>query len=57
VSATVADAVYAGSALRVHVTLAGGRRLVANVPSGTSTTRGAAVTLAWPIEQGRCVGD
>ena len=57
VSGTVADAVYAGSALRVHVTLAGGRRLVANVPSGTNTTRGAPVTLAWPIEQGRCVGD
>jgi spermidine/putrescine transport system ATP-binding protein len=57
VFATVADAVYAGSALRVHVTLEGGRRLVANVPSGTSTTRGARVTLAWPIEQGRCVGD
>jgi spermidine/putrescine transport system ATP-binding protein len=54
---TVADAVYAGSALRVHVKLAGDRRVVANVPSGTSTTRGAPVTLAWPIEQGRCVGD
>jgi spermidine/putrescine transport system ATP-binding protein len=57
IAGTVADAVYAGSALRVHVTLPGGRRVVANVPSGTSTTRGAPVTLAWPIEQGRCVGD
>jgi spermidine/putrescine transport system ATP-binding protein len=57
VTGTVADAVYAGSALRVHVTLPGGRRLVANVPSGTATTPGAPVTLAWPIEQGRCVGD
>jgi spermidine/putrescine transport system ATP-binding protein len=57
IAGTVADAVYAGSALRVHVTLSGGRRVVANVPSGTSTTRGAPVTLAWPIEQGRCVGD
>jgi hypothetical protein len=27
------------------------------VPSGTVTTRGAAVTLTWPVEQGRCVGD
>lgn len=57
VPGTVADAVYAGSALRVHVTLADGRRVVANVPSGTSAARGAAVTLAWPVEQGRCVGD
>jgi spermidine/putrescine transport system ATP-binding protein len=57
VRGTVADAVYAGAALRVHVTLADGRRVVANVPSGTSAARGAAVTLAWPVEQGRCVGD
>jgi spermidine/putrescine transport system ATP-binding protein len=57
VPGTVADAVYAGSALRVHVTLADGRRVVANVPSGTSAARGAPVTLAWPFEQGRCVGD
>jgi spermidine/putrescine transport system ATP-binding protein len=57
VSGIVADAVYAGSALRVHVALADGRRVVANVPSGTSAARGAPVTLAWPIEQGRCVGD
>ncbi|HKT60743.1 MAG TPA: ABC transporter ATP-binding protein [Gemmatimonadales bacterium] len=57
VAGTVADAVYAGSALRVHVMLPGGRRLVANVPSGTATTPGAPVTLAWPIVQGRCVGD
>jgi len=57
VSGTVADAVYAGSALRVHVALAGGRRLVANVPSGTLAPNGTRVTLAWSVEQGRCVGD
>jgi spermidine/putrescine transport system ATP-binding protein len=57
VSGTVADAVYAGSALRLHVALAGGRRLVANVPSGTTAEHGARLTLAWPITQGRCVGD
>jgi spermidine/putrescine transport system ATP-binding protein len=57
VAGTVADAVYAGSALRVHVTLAGGQRLVANVPSGTPAPRGAPVTLTWPVELGRCVGD
>jgi spermidine/putrescine transport system ATP-binding protein len=57
VTGTVADAVYAGSALRIYVTLPGGRRLVANVPSGTVATHGATVTLAWPVAQGRCVGD
>ncbi|MGH7514730.1 MAG: ABC transporter ATP-binding protein, partial [Gemmatimonadales bacterium] len=57
VSGTVADAVYAGSALRLHVALAGGRRLVANVPSGTAVEHGTSVTLAWPATQGRCVGD
>ncbi len=54
---TVADAVYAGAALRVHVALAGGRRVVANVPSGMATDIGSAVTLAWAVEQGRCVGE
>jgi spermidine/putrescine transport system ATP-binding protein len=57
VTGTVADAVYAGSALRVHVTLPGGRRLVANVPSAAVVTNGATVTLTWPVAQGRCVGD
>jgi ABC-type Fe3+/spermidine/putrescine transport system ATPase subunit len=57
VTGTVADAVYAGSALRVHVVLPGGRRLVANVPSGTTTTNGTSVTLAWPVAQGRCVAE
>ena len=53
----MADAVYAGSALRVHVALAGGRRLVANVPTGTVAANGETVTVSWPVEQGRCVGD
>jgi len=57
VTGTVADAVYAGSALRVHVALPGGRRLVANVPSATVLTNGSTVTLTWPVDQGRCVGD
>jgi spermidine/putrescine transport system ATP-binding protein len=57
VTGTVADAVYAGSSLRVHVTLAGGQRLVANVSSGASAATGAPVTLTWPVELGRCVGD
>jgi spermidine/putrescine transport system ATP-binding protein len=57
VTGTVGDAVYAGSALRVHVVLPSGQRLVANVPSGTRVTPGEPVTLTWPIEQARCVGD
>jgi spermidine/putrescine transport system ATP-binding protein len=54
---TVTDAVYAGSAVRVHVALADGRRLVANVPSGLAAVNGTAVTLAWPVELGRVVGE
>jgi len=57
VAGTVNDAVYAGSALRVHVTLPGGQRLVASVPSGTIVAAGAPVTLSWPVELARCVGD
>jgi spermidine/putrescine transport system ATP-binding protein len=57
VTGTVRDAVYAGSALRVHVALPGGLRLVANVPSGTPVTLGAPVSLTWAIEHGRCVAD
>jgi spermidine/putrescine transport system ATP-binding protein len=57
VAGTVDDAVYAGSALRVHVTLPGGQRLIASVPSGTSAPTGAPVTLSWPVELARCVGD
>jgi putative spermidine/putrescine transport system ATP-binding protein len=57
VTGTVRDAVYAGSALRVHVVLPSGQRLVANVPSGTTVTPGEPVTLAWAMEQARCVGD
>jgi spermidine/putrescine transport system ATP-binding protein len=57
VAGTVDDAVYAGSTLRVHVTLPGGQRLVASVPSGTIAPAGVPVTLSWPVELARCVGD
>ncbi|MEO7476394.1 MAG: ABC transporter ATP-binding protein, partial [Gemmatimonadales bacterium] len=57
IGGTVADTVYAGSALRVHVALADGRRVIANVPSGTATANGSPVTLAWPEGSGRVVGD
>jgi spermidine/putrescine transport system ATP-binding protein len=57
VSGVVTDAVYAGSAVRVHVTLAGGRRLVLTVPPGTTVAPGTPAHLAWLVERGRCVGD
>ena len=57
IAGTVREAVYAGSALRVHVALESGQRLVAHVTSSAGVPIGAEVTLAWPIERGRCVGD
>ncbi len=57
VTGTVRDAVYAGSSLRVHVTLPSGQRLVANVPSDRRVTLGAPASLTWAVEHGRCVGD
>jgi spermidine/putrescine transport system ATP-binding protein len=57
VSGVVTDAVYAGSAVRVHVTLAGGRRLVLHVAPGITVAPGTPANLAWMVERGRCVGD
>ncbi len=57
VSGVVTDAVYAGSAVRVHVELAGGRRLVLTVPPGTAVAPGTPAHLVWPVEHGRCIGD
>jgi spermidine/putrescine transport system ATP-binding protein len=55
VSATVKEAVYAGSAVRVHATLTSGQRIVAHVPAGTNVPVGAVVRLAWSTERGRFV--
>jgi spermidine/putrescine transport system ATP-binding protein len=55
VSATVREAVYAGSAVRVHATLTSGQRIVAHVPAGTNVPVGAVVRLAWPMERSRFV--
>ena len=57
VSGTVRDAVYAGSALRVHVALAGGQRLVANVPSDGGSRRRDRSASPGPASTARCVGD
>jgi hypothetical protein len=53
----VREAVYAGSALRVHVALESGQRLVAHVTPESGVAIGAEVALAWPVERGRCVGE
>jgi spermidine/putrescine transport system ATP-binding protein len=55
VSATVKEAVYAGSVVRVHATLTSGQRIVAHVPAGTSVPVGTVVRLAWPTERSRFV--
>lgn len=57
VSGTVLDTVYAGSTVRVHVELAGGRRLVANLAPGSAPPIGAQATLSWAVERGRCVAE
>jgi spermidine/putrescine transport system ATP-binding protein len=57
VAGAVREAVYAGSALRVHLELESGQRLVAHVTSSTGVAIGAEVGLTWPVERGRCVGD
>jgi spermidine/putrescine transport system ATP-binding protein len=57
VSGTVVDTVYAGSAVRAHVEMPGGRRLVANLSPGTAPRIGALATLTWPVERGRCVAE
>ena len=55
VSATVKEAVYAGSVVRVHATLTSGQRIVAHVPAGTSVPVGAVVRLAWSTDRSRFV--
>jgi spermidine/putrescine transport system ATP-binding protein len=51
---TVVDAVYGGSVVRVHITLAGGQRVVAYAPAGSALATGEAVRLSWPAERARC---
>jgi spermidine/putrescine transport system ATP-binding protein len=51
---TVAEAVYAGSLLRVHVSWSGERRLVVQVPVGTAIRLGEKIRVAWSAERARC---
>lgn len=57
VSGTVVDTVYAGSIVRAHVEITGGRRLVANLAPGAAPPIGARATLCWAVERGRCVAE
>jgi spermidine/putrescine transport system ATP-binding protein len=57
ISGTVLDTVYAGSAVRMHVEIPGGRRLVANLPPGRVPPPGSEATLGWAVERGRCVSE
>ena len=54
---TVAEAVYGGSLLRLHVSLPGEGRLVANVPVGAAVRPGERVRVGWAAERARCVRD
>jgi spermidine/putrescine transport system ATP-binding protein len=54
---TLTEAVYVGPLMRVHLTLSGERRLIANVPAGTPLRLGAQARVAWAAERGRCVTD
>jgi spermidine/putrescine transport system ATP-binding protein len=53
---TVAEAVYVGSLLRVHVTWSE-QRLVVQVPVGTPIRPGERVSLTWSPDRARCVID
>jgi spermidine/putrescine transport system ATP-binding protein len=50
----IAEAVYGGSVVRVHVVLAADRRLVAHAPAGSSIRVGERIRLSWAAERGRC---
>jgi ABC-type Fe3+/spermidine/putrescine transport system ATPase subunit len=51
---TIADAVYAGALIRIHVALQGDHTIVAHVPAGTPTSIGTRVIVSWDAERGRC---
>ena len=53
----IVDAVYSGSLLRVHISLAGGQLIVAHAPAGTAPGIGDRVRLSWDAERGRCGSD
>jgi spermidine/putrescine transport system ATP-binding protein len=52
--ATIVDAVYGGSVVRVHVALADGQVVVAHAQNGATPVTGDRVRISWASERGRC---
>ena len=57
VEGAVAEAVYVGSLVRVHLSWGENRRLVFHAPAGTAFQAGACVRVGWSAQQARCVTD
>jgi spermidine/putrescine transport system ATP-binding protein len=57
VEGTIADVVYSGAVLRVHVRLPGERWIIAQVPAGTPVQAGEPARVGWASERARCVTD
>jgi spermidine/putrescine ABC transporter ATP-binding subunit len=57
IEGTVTDAVYSGASIRLHVSLAGERRIIAQVPAGTAIPAGGRVRVSWSPERARGVTD
>ena len=57
IEGTVADAVYSGALIRVHVSLSGDRSIIAQVPAGTAVSVGEPARVSWSPERARCVTD
>jgi spermidine/putrescine transport system ATP-binding protein len=53
-AATIVDAVYGGSVVRVHVALADGQVVVAHAQNGATPVTGDRVRISWASERGRC---
>ena len=57
VEGSVAEAVYLGSLVRVHLTWGENRRLVFHAPAGAAFQAGARVRVGWVAQHARCVTD
>jgi spermidine/putrescine transport system ATP-binding protein len=57
IEGTIADTVYGGALIRVHVNLPGDRRIIAQVPAGTTVRAGERAWVGWDSERARCVTD
>jgi spermidine/putrescine transport system ATP-binding protein len=57
IEGTIADTVYSGALIRVHVNLPGERRIIGQVPAGTAVQAGEPAWVSWSSERARCVTD